>query len=437
MNSFSRPNPKIQPKKQHLVKPDGTPADNDRVEIGPSDCAFAEWQQAGLAIPNLELIREYRLTRLWETMEKHDTSALLVFDPLNIRYATDAPNMQLWITHNFCRACLIIPNAPIILWDFHNCEHLSAHNPRVGVHEHGASAYYFETGDKTARNANEFAGRVQYYMQKYAGKNCKKLAIDKADLAHIRAFDNLNIELTDGQEITELARAIKSGEEIKAMNCAIHACELSIREMENAMRPGISENELWAHLHFGNIKRGGEWIETRLLSSGVRTNPWFAECGPRIIQAGDIVSFDTDLIGVWGVCVDISRSFICDGTLQGEMRSDYQMAMEQIAFNSALLKPGVSFRELTEKSFKLAEKYRDNRYGVVYHGVGLCDEYPSIRYPEDYEACGYDGVLAEGMCLCVESLICPKGGKYSIKLEEQVVITKNGYQTLSHYPFLI
>ena len=40
-------------------------------------------------------------------------------------------------------------------------------------------------------------------------------------------------------------------------------------EMEASLRPGISENELWAELHRGNIARGGEWIETRLLSSGV------------------------------------------------------------------------------------------------------------------------------------------------------------------------
>ena len=30
-----------------------------------------------------------------------------------------------------------------------------------------------------------------------------------------------------------------------------------------------------------NIARGGEWIETRLLSTGPRTNPWFQECSSR------------------------------------------------------------------------------------------------------------------------------------------------------------
>jgi len=55
--------------------------------------------------------------------------------------------------------------------------------------------------------------------------------------------------------------------------------------------------------------RGGEWIETRLLSSGPRTNPWFQECGQRIVQNNEIVSWDSDLVGSYGICVDISRSW--------------------------------------------------------------------------------------------------------------------------------
>ena len=52
-----------------------------------------------------------------------------------------------------------------------------------------------------------------------------------------------------------------------------------------------------------------KWIETRLLASGPRTNPWFQECGPRLIQNNEIVAFDTDLIGCYGICIDISRTW--------------------------------------------------------------------------------------------------------------------------------
>ncbi len=69
------------------------------------------------------------------------------------------------------------------------------------------------------------------------------------------------------------------------------------------------------------------------------------------------------------------------------------------------------------------------------HGVGLCDEYPSIRYPEDLEGHGYDGVLEPGMALCVEAYVGAVGGKEGVKLEDQVIITEDGFENLTNYPF--
>ncbi|MEL6746839.1 MAG: M24 family metallopeptidase, partial [Pseudomonadota bacterium] len=83
---------------------------------------------------------------------------------------------------------------------------------------------------------------------------------------------------------------------------------------------------------------------------------------------------------------------------------------------------------------RLPEAYRAQRYGVMFHGVGLCDEYPSIRYPEDWEECGYDGVLEPGMVLCVEVYAGAVGGPYGVKLEDQVLVTETGYELLSHTP---
>jgi len=40
--------------------------------------------------------------------------------------------MQLWIAHNPARAVFVPPEGKMILLDFHNCEHLSAHLPLIG-----------------------------------------------------------------------------------------------------------------------------------------------------------------------------------------------------------------------------------------------------------------------------------------------------------------
>ena len=71
---------------------------------------------------------------------------------------------------------------------------------------------------------------------------------------------------------------------------------------------------------------------------------------------------------------------------------------------------------------------------MLAHGIGLCDEYPSIRYPEDVEEHGYGGSVEVGMTLCVEAYIGAEGGREGVKLEEQVVVTETGCELLSTYP---
>jgi len=244
------------------------------------------------------------------------------------------------------------------------------------------------------------------------------------------------IEITSGQQVMEHARLIKGADEINAMRCAMASCEIAVEAMRREIRPGIAEVELWAVLHAENIKRGGEWIETRILSSGPRTNPWMQEAGPRRIADGDLVALDTDLIGPYGMCADISRTWYCgDGAPSDEQRRLHGIAHEHITANQAILKPGVSFPELTELGHRLPEEFRAQRYGVKYHGVGLCDEFPCIYYPEDVIAGAFDYVLEPGMVLCVEAYIGAVGGRHGVKLENQVLITETGSENLTRCPF--
>ena len=41
--------------------------------------------------------------------------------------------------------------------------------------------------------------------------------------------------------------------------------------------------------------------------------------------------------------------------------------------------------------------------------------------------------LKAGMVLCVEALVSPEGGDFSIKLEDQVLITEDGFENLTTY----
>lgn len=433
------PNRKIDPYRRRVSQsdflPDGTPNENDRVEIGPTDLAFEEWAALGLTLPNLPRMREYRLQRLVDHVNVRGYAGVLMFDPLNIRYATDSTNMQLWVTHNMCRACLVLADGYMVLWDFHSCDHLSAHLPLVKEVRHGADVFYFDAGDRGEEKAKKFAAEFEDLVKGHVGDN-KRIAVDKAELAMIWALEERGFELKLGQELTEHARKVKSTDELNAMRCAIASCEAAMRSMQDMVRPGMAEVEAWAELNRASHIRGGEWIETRILSSGPRTNPWFQECGPRVMREGDILAYDTDMVGPYGFCADLSRTFkIGGGKPTDNEREAYQIGYEHIMTNRELIKPGVSFQELMEGGHRLPEAYRDLRYGVKFHGVGLCDEYPAIFYPEDWEAVGYHGELEPGMCLCVEVYAGKVGGGVGIKLEDQVVVTETGYENLTRYPF--
>ena len=85
---------KINPTKG-VMTGDNTPNDLDRVEIGPTKLAFDEWAKAELELPDLQKMRRFRHQRLVQSINARDYGALLVFDPLNIHFATDSTNMQL------------------------------------------------------------------------------------------------------------------------------------------------------------------------------------------------------------------------------------------------------------------------------------------------------------------------------------------------------
>ncbi len=207
--------------------------------------------------------------------------------------------------------------------------------------------------------------------------------------------------------------------------------------MREALEPGVTENQLWAVLQEANISHDGEWIECRLLASGPRTNPWFQESGNRIIEAGDIVSFDTDMVGPMGYLADVSRAWVCPGkSATPEQKRLYEIAQDQILTNIATIKPGLSFAEFAAKCWPVPDQFLQNRYMLMVHGAGMVDETPTVAYAIDFADWGYDGMFEENMVVCVESYIGEVGGREGTKLEEQVLITANGAVPMSKAPLI-
>ena len=379
---------------------------------------------------DFDKLRSYRLDRVRNELEKNNLEACILFDPVNVRYALDTLNMSVYNMHNLTRYCFVPVNGPVILYEYFNCENLSEGLNLIDEIRPAITWDYFSNGDQSEAQLKKWISEVKDLSNSYF--KSKKIAIDVLNGPAVSALNKEGISVVDAKLILEQARVIKSPEEIKCMRSAIDVAEMGIVKMREQLKPGMTENELWSILHQTNIENYGEWIECRILSSGERTNPWMQECSNKVIQHGEIVSFDTDMVGPYGYCADISRAFVVGNKFNDEQKKLYSMAMEQIDYNSRLIKDGLSFKEFTEKSWNLPEDYYPNRYSVMVHGIGLCDEWPAIRYPTDGGE--RSGTFQKNMTITVESYIGKVGGKEGVKLEQQYLIGENGLELMSHHP---
>ncbi|MFO0997093.1 MAG: Xaa-Pro peptidase family protein [Alphaproteobacteria bacterium] len=380
-------------------------------------------------------LRAYRLDRVRAELKKAGHGAAVLFDPINIRYATGSRNHSAFIMHFPSRYVFIATNGPVILFEGKDYRHVAAGLETIDEFRPLVSLNFFYNAQRHEEQAKVFAKEIAALMKKHAGRN-GRLAIDKLDPTIADALAAQGVKLAYAQAPLERARAIKSAEEILCMNVAMTTAEVGMARMREALRPGITENQLWAILYGTNIAMGGEWIDARLMSAGDRANPWAQESSDRVIRPNELVAFDTDMIGPHGYCADISRTWFCGpGKPSRAQRELYKLAYEEVNHNMALVRAGLSFRDFTKKAFKPPKQYHANRYPFISHGIGMCDEWPGIYYPQDFAAGGYDGVIEENMTLCIESYMGAEGGYEGVKLERQVLVTKTGCIPLDKYPF--
>ncbi len=379
---------------------------------------------------NFKKLRSYRLDRVKKELEKNNLEACILFDPVNIRYALDTVNMSIYNMHNLTRYCFVPVNGPVILYEYFNCEVLSKDLNLIDEIRPAITWDYFSNGDQANLQLKKWINEIVDLSKTYF-KN-KKIAIDVINGPAVTALNQNGIKVIDAKQILEQSRVIKSSEELKCMKAAIEVAEIGVSKMREQLKAGMTEDELWSILHKTNIEHGGEWIECRILSSGERTNPWMQESSNKVIQSGEIVAFDTDMVGPYGYCADISRTFVEGHNFNNEQKQLYKMALDHIDHNARLIKNGTSFREFSEKSWKLPEEYYGNRYSCMIHGIGLCDEWPQIKYPTDGGQ--REGYFEKNMTITVESYIGKVGGKEGVKLEQQYLVGENNLELMSHHP---
>ncbi|MEM7562935.1 MAG: Xaa-Pro peptidase family protein [Pseudomonadota bacterium] len=380
-------------------------------------------------------VRAYRLNRTRELLSEFKMDAAVLFDPLNLRYATGCRNMQVWTSHHLSRYVFVPVEGPVVLFDYGGAKHLSDELETITETRPAKSWDYFGSGNRAEEHANQWADEIVDLLREACGAGAT-LGIDRADLLPMLALQQRNISTKDAKGPMELARAIKSIDEIAIIKHSMQVCTDAIAYMRQFAEPGVTEQFLLAKMNEYNIQHGGEYQETRLLVSGHHTNPWFTEASNKVVENGEMLVFDADLIGPEGAFADQTRAFVVgDRRPTDAQRLLYARAYEQMQHNMELLRPGLTFEEFGEKSWKMHDIYVPNRYAEMIHGIGFGVEFPVIYYPEDHKTWQYSGTFMEGMCVCVESYIGPVGGDEGVKLEQPLLITNDGAVPLTNAPF--
>jgi Xaa-Pro aminopeptidase len=234
--------------------------------------------------------------------------------------------------------------------------------------------------------------------------------------------------------VTTAAREVKTPVEIAVMRLNGGIVVEMLSAFEAAIAPGVTERELLAVNAATLIARGGEHLSTNTVCSGPNTNPWRAEATDRAVRPSDLVFVDTDCVGVEGYFSCVSRTFPVVSEATAEQLRVYRDAFEWLTAMRALIRPGVRIGDLAREAPPMPERYLPQRYEVMFHGIGLEEESPSLSFPID-EQSNADRVLEEGMTLVVELYAGEVGATDGVKLGDQVLVTATGTEVLSPYPF--
>ncbi len=370
-----------------------------------------------------------RLANLRRTMAVDGLDLVVLTNPVSIRYATGYRGYTSFQSR-IPSAYTIIPlEGPIVMHGAY-IDGL----PLVDVSRRSHAVTTFDAGLDPSTAAARFASDVRVAACELGYDATATIGIERTTPTGHRALDTGGLTVVDAEPTVEAARSRKSALELDAMAHAIAVAQCGMARMHAALRPGLTENQLFSILHHTNIANDGDWIDGRMLCSGPRTNPWYQEASGRTIQAGELVAFDTDMIGPYGYCADISRTWVCGAEPTAAQRDLHRRALDEIEHNMALLHVGASFAELSHQTFRHPPEFVANRYACAFHGVGMSDEYPKIPYPQDWEWTGYDGELHDGVVLSVESYVGADGDVQGVKLEQMVQVTSSGIVALSTAP---
>ena len=383
---------------------------------------------------NFERLRKERLGRIKRLLKESEMGALLCFDMNNVRYIT-ATHIGTWAMDKLARFCLLPQDDEPINWDFGSaarhhqlyCPWLGDGRSRAGISTlRGAML-------PEAGRAEDVARKIRIELEKRDLLN-EPVGVDAVELPVLFALQKEGIQVVDGQQLMQAARVIKTQDEITLLATACMMVDAAYEELYRAMKPGMRENECVGLVSKVLYDLGSEHVEGVNAISGERCNPHPHVYTDRVLRPGDPAYFDI-LHSYMGYRTCYYRTFVIGSASQAQVDA-YTRCRDYLDEAISLIKPGVSTADVV-KVWPKAEEFgfpdEEAAFALQYgHGVGLSiwekpvfSRLVSLDHPE---------VIEEGMVFALETFWPADDGWSAARIEEQLVVTKDGCEVITRFP---
>ena len=230
-------------------------------------------------------------------------------------------------------------------------------------------------------------------------------------------------ELRDVAPVIDALRAIKTPEEIEILRRNGRISAEAVRQAMLAARPGVFEYEIEAAA-MAVILRGGarSAAYAPIVGSGPNSCIWHYDQNSRRVGPGDVVlmDFGADLDHL---TMDITRTWPASGRFTAEQKEIYRVVLEIQKACIEAYRPGATPKDVRDHVARVMKAKGIDPLGLqgdFGHGVGL-----SVHDVD------LGGVLKEGMVFAIEPALYYPEKALGIRIEDTVLITKNGCEVLS------
>ncbi len=230
------------------------------------------------------------------------------------------------------------------------------------------------------------------------------------------------------QGLVESLRMVKSDWEVAQIKAAAKIADEALAQTLPYFKQGVTERDLALELEFRMQKLGSDGMAfATILMFAERTSLPHGNPGNTQLKAGDFITLDFGAV-VNGYRSDMTRSYVY-GEASAKQRVIYDAVADAQQAAIDLLAPGVCCQTLQRASEQQLEAsgYGEFSGEGLGHGVGLfLHEQPFISPHNSYQ-------LVAGNVITIEpGIYIPGYG--GVRLEEDVLITQNGYEILTHAP---